>query len=69
MSCMLGSILVLVNRKNFAQSWKLKRAFELLTPRIDSYLTTFADSQLIPISFTHNGTTYTPLADVIFITK
>ena len=61
--------IILINQQDYSQSWKLKRAFELLKPKIDSYLTTFTASQLTPISFSHQGRNYKALADTLFIVK
>ncbi|MFC2325321.1 MAG: hypothetical protein ACFNO7_01890 [Bacteroides sp.] len=61
--------LILIDLDDFTQSWKLKRAFDMLTPKINSYLSSFAVEQLSEISFTHQGRMYTSLSDSLFVLK
>mgnify|MGYP000608834016 FL=1 len=61
--------LVLVNTKDMKQSWKMKRAFTLIEPTVNSYLDSFNDDSLKEINFKFNQKNYTSLSDIIFITK
>ena len=61
--------LILIDLDDFTQSWKLKRAFDMLTPKINSYLSSFAVEQLSEISFLHQGRIYTSLSDSLFVLK
>lgn len=61
--------LVLVDIKDMKQSWKMKRAFSLLEPKIKEYLDKFSAKSLKEITFNFKGTTYTSLSDIIFIVK
>ncbi len=61
--------LVLVDIKDMKQSWKMKRAFSLLEPKITEYLNKFSAKSLKKITFNFKGTTYTSLSDIIFIVK
>jgi len=60
---------VLVDATDISQSWKMKRAFSLIEPKIKSYLDDFKENSLKEIKFTFKGTCYKSLADVIFIVK
>lgn len=61
--------LVLVDTKDMKQSWKMKRAFTLIEPTVNSYLDSFNAHSLKKINFTFNQKNYTSLSDIIFITK
>jgi len=61
--------LVLVNTKDMKQSWKMKRAFTLIEPTVNSYLDSFNAHSLKKINFTFKQKNYTSLSDIIFITK
>lgn len=65
--------LVLVDRDDFDNSWKLKRNLDLLRPGILTYLDTFSKKQTedLRISFTYKNRTqlYTALTDVLFVVK
>ncbi len=61
--------LVLVDTKDMKQSWKMKRAFTLIEPTVNSYLDSFNDDSLKEINFKFNQKNYTSLSDIIFITK
>lgn len=60
---------VLVDVNDMAQSWKLKRAFNLIEPKIEDYLNRFTENSLKKIDFTFKGRAYRSLADVIFVVK
>lgn len=61
--------LVLVDTKDMKQSWKMKRAFTLIEPTVNSYLDSFNADSLKEINFTFNQKKYTSLSNIIFITK
>jgi hypothetical protein len=59
--------LVLVDRANFFESWKLKRAKPLLDARIHTYLDAAGASPGREVAFEWEGVTYTALSDVVFV--
>ena len=61
--------LILVDTKDMKQSWKMKRAFTLIEPTVNSYLDSFKAHSLKKINFKFNQKNYTSLSDIIFITK
>lgn len=61
--------LVLVDIKDMKQSWKMKRDFSLLEPKIKEFLDKFSAKSLKEITFNFKGTNYTSLSDIIFIVK
>lgn len=61
--------LVLVDSKNIQESWKLKRAFDLIEPKINQYIDSFTSSSLKEIQFEFKKKRYTSLSDIIFIIK
>ncbi len=61
--------LILVDTTDMAQSWKMKRAFSLIEPRVNEYLDNFNSSSLKEISFTFKKNHYRSLADVLFVVK
>lgn len=60
---------ILVDANDIAQSWKMKRAFNLIEPKVNDYLNHFTENSLKKIDFTFKGKTYSSLADVIFVVK
>lgn len=61
--------LILVDAKDIKQSWKMKRAFSLIEPKINDYLKNFTANSLKKINFNFNKQNYTALSDIIFIMK
>ena len=59
--------LVLVDRSNFFESWKLKRAKPLLNQTISTYLDTIGDRPGQQLDFQWEGSTYTAVSDVVFV--
>ncbi len=59
--------LVLIDRSNFFQSWKLKRAKPLLQTKISDYLDSVDAGPGRRVNFDWNGTRHTVVSDVIFI--
>lgn len=60
---------ILADSTDFSQSWKMKRAFTLIEPRVEAYLNAFSENLLRRIDFTYNNKKYNSLADVIFIVR
>lgn len=61
--------LILSDSERQEDSWKLKRNYELIEPKIKSYLSSFSPSSLKQIDFTFKKTCYKALADAIFVIK
>jgi hypothetical protein len=59
--------LVLVERDNFFDSWKLKRAKPLLVETIHSHLDDVPDTPGSQVSFEWDGTHYSVTSDIIFV--
>lgn len=60
---------VLIDSTDLTQSWKMKRAFSIMEPQINTYLKDFSPSSLKDINFSFGGKAYRSLSDIIFITK
>lgn len=60
---------ILVDLEDLNQSWKMKRAFSLIEPKVKSYLDNFTEGSLKEIDFNFKGKQYKSLADTIFIVK
>ena len=60
---------VLIDSTDMDQSWKMKRAFSLIEPKVNSYLDEFDSDSLKKIDFTFNKKVYESLADIIFVVK
>lgn len=60
---------ILVDSTNMNESWKMKRAFSLIEPKVKNYLDNFNEESLQEINFTFKGNQYKSLADVIFVVK
>lgn len=60
---------VLLDRQNPQDSWKLKRDFDLVFDRIDSFFNTERINDGDEIAFTYKGKSYTAVTKVLFITK
>ena len=60
---------VLVDSTDMNQSWKMKRAFSLIEPKVNTYLDSFSENSLKKIKFTFNKKMYESLADIIFVVK
>jgi hypothetical protein len=64
--------LVLVDKNDFDNSWKLKRNLDLLRPKINEYLDNFhtKNEEDLKIEFSYEGKgNFTALSDVIFVVK
>ena len=60
---------VLVDSTDMEQSWKMKRAFTLIEPKVNEYLNGFNEDSLKRIEFTFEHRNYTSLAGIIFVVK
>lgn len=60
---------ILVDTTDMSQSWKMKRAFSLIEPKINDYLNNFNENSLKEINFTFKKNCYKSLADVVFVVK
>lgn len=60
---------LLVDTTDMRQSWKMKRAFSLIEPKVNDYLNNFNGNSLKEIYFTFKKNSYKSLADVIFVVK
>ena len=60
---------ILVDATDMSQSWKMKRAFSLIEPKINDYLDNFNTNSLKEVNFTFKKDSYKSLADVIFVVK
>lgn len=60
---------ILVDAEDMTQSWKMKRAFSLIEPKVNEYLTAFNDKSLKKICFRYKNSHYQSLADTLFIVK
>ena len=60
---------ILADSTGLNQSWKMKRAFSLIEPKVKNYLKAFTKTSLKKIDFIFNKQNYTSLADVIFVVK
>jgi len=59
--------LILVDSGNLTESWKLKRNFELLRPKIKAYIDNFNSGNLEKVNFQFKNRSYNSLADALFI--
>lgn len=60
---------VLADSTDMNQSWKMKRAFSLIEPKVRNYLDAFTSGSLKRIDFIFKKQQYSSLADVIFVVK
>ena len=60
---------ILVDTENINQSWKMKRAFAIIEPKVNDYLDHFNNRSLKEIDFAFKKNRYKALADSIFIVR
>lgn len=60
---------ILVDATAMSQSWKMKRAFSLIEPKVNDYLDSFNENSLKEVNFTFKKNSYKSLADVLFVVK
>lgn len=60
---------ILIDSTDMEQSWKMKRVFSLIEPKVNDYLNKFNAHSLKKIDFTFNKKSYESLADIIFVVK
>ena len=61
--------LVLIDKKNYFESWKLKRARSLIANQVNSYLSEIDSNMGFEINFLWEGNTYTTESDAIYVVK
>ena len=61
--------LILIDSTDISESWKLKRAFSLIEPKVKEYIDNFTSLSLKEIEFEYKKKRYKALSDVIFIVK
>ncbi len=61
--------LILSDLSDLNESWKLKRAFDVIEPQINKYIDNFTSRRLHLIVFKYKGSSYTSLADAVFIVR
>ncbi len=59
--------LILIDQRNFFESWKLKRAKSLLVEKIHSHLDTMINTTGYNVDFSWENDTYTVTSDIIFV--
>ena len=60
---------ILVDTTDMSQSWKMKRAFSLIEPKVNDYLNYFNANSLKEVNFTFKKDRYKSLGDVVFVVK
>lgn len=60
---------ILVDTTDMSQSWKIKRAFSLIEPKVNDYLNYFNANSLKEVNFTFKKDRYKSLADIVFVVK
>ena len=60
---------VLADSNDISQSWKMKRNFSLIEPKINNYLDSFTNKSLKKIDFMFKKHNYSSLADILFVVK
>lgn len=60
---------ILADSADMSQSWKMKRSFTLIEPKVQSYLDGFTSRSLKKVDFVFKKQKYSSLSDVIFIVK
>lgn len=61
--------IIMIDSTDMNQSWKLKRAFSLIEPKVQTYLNNFTENSLQEINFKFKGKNYKSFADIVFIIK
>ena len=61
--------LILADTKDLLQSWKMKRAFSIIEPKVNQYLEGFSSTSLKTINFEFRKKVYAALSDILFIVK
>lgn len=60
---------IFVDMTDMSQSWKMKRVFSLIEPKVNDYLDNFNTNSLKEVDFIFKKDSYKSLADVIFVVK
>lgn len=61
--------LILADTQDLSQSWKMKRAFSIIEPKVNQYLANFSSTSLKTIKFEFKKKVYAALSDILFIVK
>lgn len=61
--------LILADTKDLTQSWKMKRAFSLIEPKILEFINDFSKNSMLIVSFEFKKKKYKALSDIIFVVK
>lgn len=61
--------IILVDSSCLEESWKLKRAFSIIEPKVAEYIELFSSQTLKEINFTFKKQSYTSLSDAVFIIR
>lgn len=61
--------LLLIDKSNFFDSWKLKRARPLIAQNVNKYLDEISENVGFQLDFQWQGRTYTTQSDIIFVVK
>lgn len=61
--------LILTDSKDLSQSWKMKRAFSLIEPKVREYIENFSSQSLKQVKFSYKKMEYSALSDILFIVK
>lgn len=61
--------LILADSNDFTQSWKMKRAFSLIEPKIKQYIENFSSDSLKKVQFEFKKRKYSTLSDILFVVK
>jgi hypothetical protein len=61
--------LVLVDKENFFESWKLKRAKQLISANVNNYLNDVPDNPGFSMNFNWEGKEYKTVSDIVFVIK
>lgn len=60
---------ILVDSQDMIQSWKLKRAYQIIEPCVTNYLNNFHNNSLKLVNFSFKKNSYKTYADTIFVLK
>ena len=58
---------VMVNMQDMSLSWKMKREFDIIEPKLNTFLDNFDDNSLKQVDYQFKGDSYHSLSGIIFI--
>ena len=53
--------------EDMSQSWKMKREFDIIEPKLKTFLDNFDDNSLKQVDYQFKGNSYHSLSGIIFI--